>query len=192
MEKNLFDEEETNAKIRKTKEKLRHGIIELLSSSSINEISVSSLCAKAEINRTTFYKYYKIPNDVLDELIVQSGKKVIKLLEQTRNERDPIKAFFDAYCRSAYEERETISVAFKQNSTWLWISSQSTKLLPKALGKLGNSKNSKAMMAFLSGGVLATFEVWCLEGFKQSPEQVSAFLTETVKKAVALNQKQTA
>ena len=65
-----------NKKIVDTKKKLAKSLISLLSKKSLSDIDVSELCSLAEINRTTFYKHYQSPYDVLEELIVIFFEKV--------------------------------------------------------------------------------------------------------------------
>lgn len=52
-------------RIIKTKKKLTSTILSLLESKPIKNITVLELCQKAQINRTTFYKYYKDVDDFI-------------------------------------------------------------------------------------------------------------------------------
>jgi AcrR family transcriptional regulator len=64
---------EENQRVRLSKRLLKEGLIELLSQKSIHKISVTEICRKSQINRTTFYKHYAsqyelfrdIENDIL-------------------------------------------------------------------------------------------------------------------------------
>ena len=47
-----------NQRVRLTKRLLRESLIKLLGKQTIYDITVSQLCEDAEINRSTFYKYY--------------------------------------------------------------------------------------------------------------------------------------
>ncbi len=57
-----------NQRIRLSKTMLKNGLLELLAEKPIGKISVYELCQRAEINRTTFYKYYGNPYDLLAEI----------------------------------------------------------------------------------------------------------------------------
>lgn len=46
-----------NRKIQITKRCIREALFECLKEKDINKITISSLCEKADINRSTFYKY---------------------------------------------------------------------------------------------------------------------------------------
>lgn len=57
-----------NQRVRLTKQLLRESLIALLAEKSIHKISVREICDQAQINRTTFYKYYGSPYDLLIDI----------------------------------------------------------------------------------------------------------------------------
>jgi len=57
-----------NQRVRLTKKLLKDSLIRLLQQSSIHRISVREICDRAEINRTTFYKYYGSQYDLLGDM----------------------------------------------------------------------------------------------------------------------------
>ena len=65
-------------RILNTKNKLTNTLLELLKTKKIKDITVLELCKKANINRTTFYKYYK---DV-DDLVLKIEESLISDLEK--------------------------------------------------------------------------------------------------------------
>lgn len=60
--------EKVNQRTRLTKRLLKDSLTELLKTKSIYKISIRELCEKAEINRSTFYKYYGNQFELLEEL----------------------------------------------------------------------------------------------------------------------------
>lgn len=55
-------------RIRLTKKILKDSIIEILKTKSIDKITIKEVCEYAQINRTTFYKYYSDCYSLLDEI----------------------------------------------------------------------------------------------------------------------------
>ena len=53
-------EKKTDRRILKTKRALRESLLYLLKEQPIQKISVSRLCEKSDINRSTFYTYYSV------------------------------------------------------------------------------------------------------------------------------------
>lgn len=46
----------------------KNALIELLGEKPLEKITVYEICRKAQINRTTFYKYYGSPSDLLEDV----------------------------------------------------------------------------------------------------------------------------
>lgn len=65
-----------------TKTVFKNSLIDLLGEKSISEISVTELCNKAQMHRSTFYSHYENVMDVLDEV----QKDVYEELENYLNE----------------------------------------------------------------------------------------------------------
>ncbi len=74
-----------NQRIRLSKKMLKDALIDLLQEKNLSEVTVQQICEKAEINRTTFYKFYDNPiglladieNDFLNDFndIISAGPK---------------------------------------------------------------------------------------------------------------------
>lgn len=74
--------EKENQRVKLTKRIFKETLIELLKEKAIYNIKVKELCDRAELNRTTFYKYYENIYDVL----VDIEYDVLKDCEQCINE----------------------------------------------------------------------------------------------------------
>lgn len=57
-----------NRRVKITKRILKDSLCELLENESIHKISIRTLCENADLNRSTFYKYYGSQYDLLKEM----------------------------------------------------------------------------------------------------------------------------
>lgn len=57
-----------NRKVRYTKRVLREAVVELLENKRLSEITVKELCARADINRSTFYAHYQGMHELFSEM----------------------------------------------------------------------------------------------------------------------------
>lgn len=66
--------------INQTKKLLKDNLIDLLEKKNLEKITIKELCEKADINRTTYYKYYLDQYDQLekieDEIFVDMGNYI--------------------------------------------------------------------------------------------------------------------
>lgn len=81
--------EYTNQRKTNTKDKVHSTLIKLLHEKKVSEISVTELCKKANINRTSFYNHYNTIQDVFEETIQEYIEKTALFaktkLEQKEN-----------------------------------------------------------------------------------------------------------
>lgn len=64
--------EKIDRRIKYTKQVLRESLLELLNELPIGKISVKMICEKADLNRSTFYVYYKDQFDLLEQLELEA------------------------------------------------------------------------------------------------------------------------
>ncbi len=51
-----------------TKRMVKEGLMRMLEKKPLEKINITELCQEAGINRTTFYRYYELPRDILTEM----------------------------------------------------------------------------------------------------------------------------
>lgn len=65
-------------RVRKTMAAIERAFSELLLETAYERISVTALCERAQINKKTFYHYYKTLDDLLNEMLEKMSKEYIK------------------------------------------------------------------------------------------------------------------
>ena len=60
-----MDQKNESRRVRMTKRMMKDALLELMQHRNITNISVTSICEAADVNRSTFYKYYKDPTELL-------------------------------------------------------------------------------------------------------------------------------
>ena len=61
-------EQHENRRVRMTKQLMKDALLELLEQQNLANISVTAICETADVHRSTFYKYYTDPTDLLMEI----------------------------------------------------------------------------------------------------------------------------
>ena len=60
-------EHHENRRVRMTKRLIKEALLELMEHQDLIDISVTAICKAADVHRSTFYKYYSDPADLLKE-----------------------------------------------------------------------------------------------------------------------------
>lgn len=85
-------------RVRLSKKMLKDALISLLEEKPINKVSVRELCERAEINRTTFYKYYGSPYELFADMendVLDTFADWIKLCEPEDSQLEKLLAIID-------------------------------------------------------------------------------------------------
>lgn len=165
-----------NSKILKTKNTLREALFSLISSKDLDEITVSELCAKARINRTTFYKYYALPADVLREYFTEINDSVFSQISinYSASIREDTYAKMLQICKVYYANRKILQIYISNMQDIMPL--MTTGITKSPVG--GLRENSQ--IYFIAGGVASIILQWALDGFVMSPQEISTILTDHI------------
>ena len=105
-------EKKEDRRIAMTKRLLKAALIELLKEQDIYHISIRELCERADVNRTTFYKYYGSQFDLLTDMEKDMLDFIAKAIE--RHETEPEK-IITAACRYLEENLEFARLIINNN-----------------------------------------------------------------------------
>lgn len=167
-----------NRKIQMTKRCIREALFECLKEKDINKITISSLCEKADINRSTFYKYYGSQYDVVKEM----EQEVIKLINAQLNDQ-PKETSFIRLLQFLKSNKETIKIFFECN-----VDNEFPKQV-LALDSINNqlekvSQNDPYIKAYILFGSLAIIQQWIDAGCIESCEEIANVINRIVNKLV--------
>ena len=153
-----------NRRVQMTKQLIRRSLFELLEQKPINKITISELCKKADLNRSTFYKYYGINSLLAHE---PDTNNLILLLEFLKRHKNEIKIFF-----AGDLDGEIVKRILSLQS----ILSRIQEICPK--------DNYKYIENYILFGSIATIRDWLDNGCQESSESISLAITKIVNKLI--------
>jgi len=167
---------ETNKKIIQTKRALRQALLSLIELKDIHEVTVSEVCREAKINRTTFYKYFSIPLDILVEYVDEICERVFISLGKNYDftSESNLYEMMLEICRIYYDNKNIMKIYIECNKTLLPIVQQ-IFVKHNNMDLIENSK-----IYFISGGVTAIIFQWSVNDYKQLPEEIANVLTKHI------------
>jgi len=107
--------EKVNQRVAITKRLLKESMIKILQKKNIRQVSVSELCSRAGINRSTFYAHYSIPSDVLTEIkkdFVFSMAESIPYPDQDSSVYEKLRII----CQYIYDNRQLQKIILSNSS----------------------------------------------------------------------------
>ena len=163
-----------HAKILKTKQALLDALCRLAETSPIEEITVTQLCQEAGINRTTFYRYYSIPMDV----IIQKAEELMeKAFSSEHLPNDNVYEYILYLCKTYYENRKLIGIYTDASGDLFKMQYELLLRHSDKLHFLADPVNN-----FIAGGVASTMMTWIIQGCMSPPEEVARYLFDCISK----------
>lgn len=166
-----------NQRSRISKILLKEALIRLLEKKSINKITVYELCSEATINRTTFYKYYGEPQDVLNEVLSDVTSQTLQRLNVEMDEITRLEAIL-VYMSANHEKitRLMANISEEKMIKAIYDIPSIHEKLSKSICISTQNEEREYMQVFLHSGSFAVIRRWLNTGCPQSPRYVAEIL----------------
>ncbi len=174
---------ETNQRVAVTKRMVREGLMRLLEKKPLEKINITELCQEAGINRTTFYRYYELPRDVLTEMQNEFFEDTSKHFQNTLTVSDIERLFV---CLSEHATLVKLFFQYNSDADWMNIFSHIYNSFPerkmlKAFQNL-DEHSAELLSTYLAGGTYFLARKWIMEDMPMSPRQVAAVVLSVLDK----------
>ena len=175
-----------DARVRYTKSIIKKVFIELLKEQPVDKITVTNICDKASINRTTFYKYYKNASDLLYKIEADQ----IEILKNKIIEQNALSivACLKVILTDIRENPDYYGTMFSENADaqfrkklFLLIYEANMNNICKACPDLPQ-KEREWLFQFAFEGLNGILKQWMTEGMKEDVDQVVDFAVTIVEK----------
>ena len=178
-----------NQRVAVTKRMLKEGLLRLLAEKPLDKIHVNELCREAGINRTTFYRHYQMPQDVLTELEQELVGEILAGISSKRPDTvAEARKMLEVLCVRIYERAELFRVLFRYSGdedmrrrlndfyNQLWE-------LHKTDPRMAEVDEDTAMLAsaMLGGGCYYLLRCWILQQLPKTPQQIAAILSSLIR-----------
>lgn len=154
----------------------------LLERKHIDDISVSELCKEAQINRTTFYRHYQTPHDVLMEIELDFVNEFYEIPVSSDNE-EYLRKHAVRMCNFLYDNKDIVKLFIKNNMdsdfTDIFQNFADSFLGSRTIlykGRSADEDTIRLMSAFFVSGGYALIRQWIMEGIQKTPSEIADLL----------------
>ena len=158
-----------NRRKRASMQKIEQVLVELLQTKELNQISVSDICKRAGLNRSTFYAnyvdIYGLADAIREKLEAQVAELYKEEVEQGFNSNNYLilfqhiaqnQLFYQTYFKLGYDEQ--------RYGIWRY----DTRLAEKHF----NNRFVMYHMEFFKSGLTKIIKLWLQNGCKETPEEM--------------------
>lgn len=169
----------TDARVRYTRMVIKNSFLELLQEKPVSRITVTEICRRSHINRTTFYKHYMDPLDLMEKLEEELLQSVRSLVAQ-KSYRDITTVFCDvlsALKENSGQYRALVS-AYGDNRLLRRIFALCRDtVFPLICSKYPHldSTQQNLLYCYITQGFSGTVSYWIENGMEEPVEKLAEF-----------------
>ena len=160
-----------------SKRMIKESLYEMMKEKPLNKISVTEICERADVNRSTFYAYYtdiyNLHQSIVEDFFVLQ-KNVIKHIKESIKQKNALSEFtYSDFYRIAYYYLETVKdntelyrFIFNQNAdntvhaSFAKITYQTIREVLNPLIVAERAEELKKAFTFVAGGTTALIIKW--------------------------------
>ena len=168
----------------RTKKAIRSAFAELLAEKDYNDITVTDIAERADINRKTFYNYYRNTEDLVKDIENEAIETFDSIMDDLKAHNildDPamiVTRISDAIGRNLDYFRDFLIMS-KNAALFTRIADSLKKQIRKILATQDVMDPLKAeiLSIYITSGALAVYREWIGNGEKEPREALDAYLT---------------
>ncbi|WP_407889213.1 TetR/AcrR family transcriptional regulator [Levilactobacillus sp. N40-8-2] len=159
-----------NRRAQYTQRVIQETVLSLLESKPINAISVTEVCTQADVNRTTFYRYY---TDIYD--CVESIEKAFVAGLHPLEGATPSQAL-EHLLTAFYEDKKLSNLVFIEGRTDL------LKRMQELIAHTGPKPPHIAdyQGVYIGAGLQNILKKWVKDGMPESPHKLTQIIIDTI------------
>lgn len=177
---------ENDLRVIKTKQALHQALLALLKTTTLESISVSSLCREAGVNRGTFYLHFKDIGSLFDEHLQHllndledsyyEPYRHVSLLIPSDLDPSTIRIFhhvkkYQSFYEIVFDKKSSLSYYYS-----LFEKIKGLMLESSSLSQV-NDKDVSLLIAYQANAIMGLLIQWYEDGFSHSPEYMNEQLT---------------
>ena len=180
-----FNSSKEDRRVKRTKKSLRESLFGLLEKKNINQITVTELTTKADVNRSTFYLYYNDIFDMMDKIQQEIYAFFLETVVKFKSNFTDIESFvtycsrFLEFCRDNYSVCKFITRNDCNNHLAEKIKCAVRCVIPDSAKVYPENDPRYYMTTFALSGIITTILEWMNDGMKIPPEDMARFLSYT-------------
>jgi len=168
---------------RRTKKMLLQGLTKLMSEKKISNITVRELTDLADVNRSTFYLYYKDIFDMIEQIeteMLNDFSQAFEKFLKENNTYDNLMSFFTHLFEFVKTNAEMCKILLGPDGDYSFM--EKLKMTIKNFQPLNDDTSAKIhyLRPFQISGFVGVIQQWLEDDMKLSPEEMASIIIEMI------------
>lgn len=185
----MSEKKSEDKRIGMTKTMLKDALIELMKEKSIIKLNIKEVCARAGVNRTTFYNHYESHFELYDDILRDIFEDIKKKMDNLGNRKligtqpDMSRAFLTEVFSYAEENRELLLVILSQNGM-VSVGEAFSEWIDKYLLMEKATTFFRYRIQFVAAGVSNILWLWLNEPERMPAEDMAGLISVLYDKGI--------
>ena len=176
-----------NQRITLTRRLLQEGLLRLLRTEKLEDISVTALCKEAGINRATFYNHYTSPTALLNEMELEFVSGLKELGKAPTSVNDLFNCL-EQYCIKLKENQSLVSILVRYRADHDIEDVFTNMAAYYGQNRLDMNKTHldedtiRLVSTFLYSGCYTLVREWLLQDIQKTPKEIATLILSMISK----------
>jgi len=172
-------------RVRRTKKLLLQGLTQLMSEKKINKITVKELTDLVDINRATFYLYYKDIFDMVDKIesdMFEDFSEAFKKFSKETATYDNMLSFFTYVFEFVKDNSSMFKILLGPDGDYSFIE-KFKKVIKNDHPPFDSTKmriEAYYFTPFVTSGCIGAIQQWLEDDMETCPKEMAIFVTELI------------
>ena len=156
-----------NRRVKMTKKLMKDAVLELLETKAPDKITVTDICGRADVNRSTFYAYYEDIGQLLLEIEDDALSQLPSFSDSDFLQGDVFLSSLESFFDYVRENERLFKILIIQHDSSSFNQRLVEAVMEKYSGlpRSGNSETDRYMYIFCVSGVIGVMREWISGGF---------------------------
>lgn len=181
-------ERKVDRRVRKTKRQLRQALTTLMKEKPIQEIKVREIADLIDINRGTFYKYYRDIYDMLYKIEEEIFDQFNAVIEESEHSTSPgeVKPLLIKIFTLLKENADLAIALMGPNGDPVFVDKVKTMIKKRCIDDWMLTYESESPVyfeyyyAFVVAGCIGLFQRWLEDGAQETPEELADLVEQMI------------
>lgn len=183
-----MEDNKVDRRVRKTKNVLRLCLTKLMSEKKIDNITVKELTDLADVNRSTFYLYYKDIFDMLEQIeaeMLRDFSRAFEKLNKETNNYMSLLSFFTHIFEYVQNNADMCKILLAPEGDYRFIEKfrdaiiQSKPPFDESVSKI----KIHYLRPFIISGCIGVIQQWLMDDLNVSPKEMAMIITDMIPKS---------
>lgn len=171
---------------------IRQALFELLEEKSLDEITVVDICTRADVNRGTFYKYYRDVPDLYDKTEDSLVEEIYALMRKSDNQGPQEHFYFKEILNILANNKEFTYIAQNKDFSQRLAQKLLSFFIPYLQQMLqlkcptASERDSDLLLEYVLGGCIRVVSYWLKNGMQISIEEIDRTLSAMITHSLSM------